>query len=56
MMTAHCLAILLGEFVMGIQPWFKSKSFIALALTILFLIIWWTAIRPLIWIYEKGKK
>lgn len=51
-----CLAILLGEFFMGIQPWWKSKSFIAAGLVICFLIFWWVAIKPLIWLFEKGNK
>lgn len=50
-----CIAILLGEFFMGIQPWWKSKSFIALSIAILVLIIWWTAIKPFIWITKKGE-
>lgn len=51
-----CISILLGEFFMGIQPWFRSKSFIALALVCIALTIWWVAIKPLIWLFKKENK
>lgn len=50
-----CAGILIGEWLMGVQPWWKSKSFIALAIICLVLIIWWTAIKPFIWITKKGE-
>lgn len=55
-MEKHYLAILFAEFFMGIQPWWRAKSLIALGLVFLALTIWWVAIKPLIWLFNKEKK
>lgn len=30
-----CIAILVGEFLMGVQPWFRSKSFLMLGFVVI---------------------
>lgn len=51
-----CIAILLTEFFMGLQPWWRSKSLIALGLVFVALTIWWVAIKPFIWLFKKENK